>query len=103
MLLAPRCSPDDSHARLLLTAPYLPQLPGEFTRFDFPKDVPAPFNFLWAILTNQKMLTFPEKLQTAPPLVPMLLGGQECVLRCVPMPRARGSGLTLSLPAPQLH
>lgn len=25
------------------------------------------------------MLTFPEKLQTAPPLVPMLLGGQECV------------------------
>jgi hypothetical protein len=25
------------------------QLPGEFTRFDFPKGVPAPFNMLWAI------------------------------------------------------
>jgi len=33
---------------------------------------------LWAIASNQKMLTWPEKLQTAPPLVPMLLGGQEC-------------------------
>ena len=54
------------------------QLPGEFTRFDFPKGVPAPFNMLWAIASNQKMLTWPEKLQTAPPLVPMLLGGQEC-------------------------
>ena len=29
--------------------------------------------------SNQKMLTWPEKFQTAPPLVPMLLGGQECV------------------------
>ena len=27
------------------------QLPGEFTRFDFPPGVPAPFNFLWSILT----------------------------------------------------
>ena len=54
------------------------QLPGEFTRFDFPKGVPAPFNMLWAIASNQKMLTWPEKFQTAPPLVPMLLGGQEC-------------------------
>ena len=54
------------------------QLPGEFTRFDFPKGVPAPFNMLWAIASNQKMLTWPEKIQTAPPLVPMLLGGQEC-------------------------
>jgi 15-cis-phytoene desaturase len=55
------------------------QLPGEFTRFDFPKGIPAPFNFLWAIATNQKMLTWPEKLQTAPPLVPMLLGGQDYI------------------------
>ena len=55
------------------------QLPGEFTRFDFPKGVPAPFNMLWAIASNQKMLTWPEKLQTAPPLVPMLLGGQDYI------------------------
>ena len=27
------------------------QLPGEFTRFDFPPGVPAPFNMLWAIAT----------------------------------------------------
>lgn len=32
--------------------------------------------------SNQKMLSWPEKLQTAPPLVPMLLGGQECVCPC---------------------
>lgn len=55
------------------------QLPGEFTRFDFPPNVPAPFNFLWAILTNQKMLTMAEKVQVAPPLVPMLLGGQDYI------------------------
>ena len=55
------------------------QLPGEFTRFNFPKGVPAPFNMLWVIASNQKMLTWPEKLQTAPPLVPMLLGGQDYI------------------------
>ena len=42
------------------------QLPGEFTRFDFPPGVPAPFNMLWAIATNTKMLTWPEKLQARP-------------------------------------
>lgn len=55
------------------------QLPGEFTRFNFPANVPAPFNFLWAIATNQKMLTWPEKIQVAPPLIPMLLGGQDYI------------------------
>lgn len=29
--------------------PPVAQLPGEFTRFDFPPGVPAPFNMLWAI------------------------------------------------------
>jgi len=53
--------------------------PGEFTRFDFPKAVPAPFNFLWAIATNKDMLTWPEKIQTAVPLIPMLVGGQSYV------------------------
>lgn len=54
-------------------------LPGEFTTFDFPPGVPAPFNFAAAILSNQKMLTLMEKLQTAPPLIPMLIEGQPFI------------------------
>jgi len=55
------------------------ELPGEFTTFDFIPGIPAPFNFGLAILMNQKMLTFPEKLQTAPPLIPMLIEGQPFI------------------------
>ena len=55
------------------------QLPGEFTTFDFIPGIPAPFNFFLAILLNQKMLTFMEKLQTAPPLLPMLIKGQPFI------------------------
>lgn len=55
------------------------QLPGEFTTFDFIPGIPAPFNFALAILLNQKMLTFMEKLQTAPPLIPMLIEGQPFI------------------------
>lgn len=55
------------------------QLPGEFTTFDFIPGIPAPFNFALAILRNQKMLTFMEKLQTAPPLIPMLIEGQPFI------------------------
>jgi len=55
------------------------QLPGEFTTFDFIPGIPAPFNFGLAILMNQKMLTLPEKLQTAPPLLPMLIEGQSFI------------------------
>merc|ERR1719217_1954758 len=55
------------------------ELPGEFTTFDFIKGIPAPFNFGLAILLNQKMLTLEEKLQTAPPLLPMLVNGQEFI------------------------
>nr|AUE44557.1 phytoene desaturase [Cryptomonas curvata] len=57
------------------------ELPGEFTTFDFPPGVPAPFNFLWAILSNRKMLTLLEKIQTAPPLIPMLIEGQDFIDR----------------------
>jgi 15-cis-phytoene desaturase len=57
------------------------QLPGEFTTFDFIPGVPAPFNFLLAILSNQKMLTLMEKIQTAPPLLPMLIEGQDFIDR----------------------
>ena len=55
------------------------ELPGEFTTFDFIPGIPAPFNFGLAILKNQKMLTFLEKLQTAPPLIPMLIEGQPFI------------------------
>mmetsp|Transcript_8080 Transcript_8080/g.13204 ORF Transcript_8080/g.13204 Transcript_8080/m.13204 type:complete len:657 (-) Transcript_8080:116-2086(-) len=55
------------------------QLPGEFTTFDFVPGIPAPFNFGLAILLNQKMLSFQEKLQTAPPLLPMLIEGQDFI------------------------
>lgn len=55
------------------------ELPGEFTSFDFIPGIPAPFNFGLAILMNQKMLTLGEKLQTAPPLLPMLIEGQDFI------------------------
>jgi len=55
------------------------ELPGEFTSFDFIPGIPAPFNFGLAILMNQKMLTLGEKIQTAPPLLPMLIQGQEFI------------------------
>jgi 15-cis-phytoene desaturase len=55
------------------------ELPGEFTTFDFIPGIPAPFNFGLAILRNQKMLTLLEKIQTAPPLIPMLIEGQPFI------------------------
>mmetsp|Transcript_59292 Transcript_59292/g.144987 ORF Transcript_59292/g.144987 Transcript_59292/m.144987 type:complete len:621 (+) Transcript_59292:217-2079(+) len=55
------------------------ELPGEFTTFDFIPGIPAPFNFGLAILLNQKMLTLGEKIQTAPPLIPMLIEGQPFI------------------------
>ena len=76
-----------SHTNLaLLVALTLPASPGgcllrsgEFTTFDFVPGIPAPFNFGLAILLNQKMLTLGEKLQTAPPLLPMLVQGQDFI------------------------
>jgi len=55
------------------------ELPGEFTSFNFIPGIPAPFNFGLAILMNQKMLTLGEKIQTAPPLIPMLIEGQPFI------------------------
>merc|ERR1719261_549836 len=55
------------------------QRPGEFTNFEFIPGIPAPFNFGLAILMNQKMLTLGEKIQTAPPLLPMLIEGQQFI------------------------
>ena len=42
----------------------MPDSPGEFSRFDFP-DIPAPFNGIFAILANNQMLTWPEKVRAA--------------------------------------
>ena len=74
---------DLRHARVPRYVPYLnthfSALSGEFTTFDFIPGIPAPFNFFLAILTNRKMLSLAEKLQSAPALIPMLLEGQPFI------------------------
>ena len=52
------------------------ELPGQFTSFDFPEGIPAPFNMAAAILGNTEMLTLEEKIKMVPALLPMLLEGQ---------------------------
>jgi len=54
-------------------------LPGEFTSFKFPPNVPAPFNMAAAILTNTEMLSLEEKIRMVPGLLPMLLEGQSFI------------------------
>ncbi len=56
----------------------MPNLPGEFSRFDFP-DIPAPWNGIIAILRNNQMLTWPEKIQFAIGLLPAIIFGQRYV------------------------
>lgn len=56
----------------------MPNLPGEFSRFDFP-EIPAPFNGIYAILKNNDMLTLTEKIQFALGLLPAMLQGQSYV------------------------
>lgn len=55
------------------------ELPGQFTSFQFPANVPAPFNMAAAILTNTEMLTLEEKIKMVPALLPMLLEGQTFI------------------------
>ena len=55
-----------------------PEKPGTYSRFDFP-DLPAPFNGIAAILRNNDMLTWGEKIQLAKGLVPAMLRGQKYV------------------------
>ncbi|KAK2969984.1 hypothetical protein RJ640_008324 [Escallonia rubra] len=57
----------------------MPDKPGEFSRFDFPDVLPAPLNGIWAILKNNEMLTWPEKVKFAIGLLPAMLGGQAYV------------------------
>lgn len=52
------------------------ELPGEFTTFDFPPGLPAPFGMAAAILGNTEMLTLEEKIRMVPGLLPMMIEGQ---------------------------
>ena len=55
--------------------------PGEYSRFDFP-DLPAPLNGVAAILGNNDMLSWSEKIAFGLGLVPAMLRGQEYVEEC---------------------
>ena len=57
-----------------------PELPGTYSRFDFP-DIPAPWNGIVAILRNNDLLTWPEKIRFGIGLIPAMLQGQNYVER----------------------
>ncbi|MEB3333722.1 MAG: 15-cis-phytoene desaturase [Cyanobacteriota bacterium] len=57
------------------------EVPGTYSRFDFP-DLPAPLNGVAAILSNNDMLTWPEKISFGLGLVPAMLRGQAYVEDC---------------------
>jgi len=54
---------------------------GSYSRFDFP-DLPAPLNGVAAILGNNDMLSWPEKISFGLGLVPAMLRGQAYVEEC---------------------
>ena len=55
-----------------------PETPGTYSRFDFP-DLPAPWNGIVAILRNNDMLTWEEKIRFGIGLIPAILRGQKYV------------------------
>jgi 15-cis-phytoene desaturase len=55
-----------------------PEKPGTLSRFDVP-DIPAPFNVIAAILRNNDMLTWEQKLRFAVGLLPAVVRGQQYV------------------------
>jgi 15-cis-phytoene desaturase len=55
-----------------------PEKPGTYSRFDFP-DIPAPINGVVAILRNNDMLTWPEKIRFGIGLLPAMIQGQKYV------------------------
>ncbi|KAL3134325.1 securin, variant 3 [Trebouxia sp. C0009 RCD-2024] len=57
-----------------------PDAPGSFSTFDFP-DLPAPINGIIAILRNNQMLTWREKVQFALGLLPAIVQGQSYIER----------------------
>ncbi len=58
-----------------------PDEPGTYSRFDFP-DLPAPINGVAAILSNNDMLNWQEKIAFGIGLIPAMLQGQEYVEKC---------------------
>ena len=48
-----------------------------FARFDFPQFLPAPFNGILAILLNDEMLTWEEKIKFGIGLIPAIINGQK--------------------------
>jgi 15-cis-phytoene desaturase len=57
------------------------ETPGTYSRFEFP-NLPAPLNGVAAILGNNDMLTWPEKIAFGLGLVPAMLRGQQYVEEC---------------------
>ncbi len=55
-----------------------PEKPGTYSRFDFP-DIPAPLNGIIAILRNNDLLTWPEKIKFGLGLIPAIIKGQKYV------------------------
>lgn len=55
-----------------------PDKPGTYSRFDFP-DLPAPVNGIVAILRNNDMLTWGEKIRFGIGLIPAIIQGQKYV------------------------
>ncbi len=55
-----------------------PEKPGTYSRFDFP-DLPAPINGVVAILRNNDMLTWEEKIRFGIGLIPAMVKGQKYV------------------------
>lgn len=55
-----------------------PSDPGTYSRFDFP-DIPAPMNGVFAILSNNDMLTWEEKIRFGLGLIPVMIRGQKYV------------------------
>ncbi|OKH12727.1 15-cis-phytoene desaturase [[Limnothrix rosea] IAM M-220] len=55
-----------------------PDAPGTYSRFDFP-DLPAPVNGVLAILKNNDMLTWEEKIKFGIGLIPAMVQGQKYV------------------------
>ncbi|NJN57638.1 MAG: 15-cis-phytoene desaturase [Leptolyngbyaceae cyanobacterium SL_5_9] len=55
-----------------------PEVPGTYSRFDFPS-IPAPANGIVAILRNNDMLTWGEKIRFGLGLIPAILNGQKYV------------------------
>lgn len=53
-----------------------------YSRFDFPAVLPAPLNGIFAILRNNDLLTWPEKIKFAIGLLPAIVRGQPYVEEC---------------------